>query len=58
MSLTDIPWGDIVQGGCGTVALYLAVQIRRMVLSIETRVERLENRVLKPSPRRPKAKKR
>lgn len=39
----DLSIGDVIQGGCGTVALYLAFQIKYKLTNHENRISKLES---------------
>jgi hypothetical protein len=42
MGIADIDWGQAIQGSCGLVALYLALQIKNRLANHETRITTLE----------------
>lgn len=54
MTIPDIDWGQVVNGGAGVISLYLATQIRLVVKNHEVRIHALET---KPARRKKKSRK-
>jgi hypothetical protein len=44
MTISEIDWGQVVNGGAGIISLYLATQIRLVVKNHEVRIHALETK--------------